>query len=233
MSHPLFDLARAALPSAATALALAVALAVLPASATVSTAATAAGTSPATATGIEVPHTLIRDLSILTLDTVRRDKAMQSGDVQKVQALVENQLLPHVNFKRLTASAMGRHWRAASPEQQQRLQTEFRTLLLRTYAGALTQVSDQRLAMRPMRGAADATEVIVQTQIVGRGTPIQLDYRLAKEGVNWQIYDMNVLGIWLGDQYRSSFAQAISSMGIDGLIDSLAAKNRTVARSPG
>jgi phospholipid transport system substrate-binding protein len=182
--------------------------------------------SPALASSAESAHTLIRDLSTFTLDSVRGSKAMQSGDLQKVQALVESQLLPHVNFKRLTASAMGKHWRNATPEQQSRLQAEFRTLLIRTYSGALAQVTDQRLAMRPLRSASDATEVVVQTQIVGRGSPIQLDYRLSKEGTTWQIYDMNVLGIWLGDQYRSSFSQEISNSGIDGLINSLAAKNR-------
>lgn len=171
------------------------------------------------------PDGLIRSLASETLETVRTDKAIQAGDMGKIQALVEAKLLPHVNFQRLTSSAVGRYWRQATPEQQQRIQTEFRTLLMRTYAGALSQVKDHQLAMRPLRAEPNETEVIVRTQVRGKGDPIQLDYRLEKVGNVWKIYDMNVLGIWLGDQYRSSFAQEIGANGIDGLIKSLAERN--------
>ncbi|MFN4114969.1 MAG: phospholipid-binding protein MlaC [Inhella sp.] len=171
------------------------------------------------------PDGLVRALATETLETVKTDKAIQAGDMGKIQALVEAKLLPHVNFQRLTSSAVGRHWRQASPEQQQRIQAEFRTLLMRTYAGALSQVKDHQLAMRPLRAEPGETEVVVRTQVRGKGDPIQLDYRLEKVGNVWKIYDMNVLGIWLGDQYRSSFAQEISANGIDGLIKSLAERN--------
>lgn len=171
------------------------------------------------------PDGLVRALASETLETVKNDKAIQAGDMGKIQALVEAKLLPHVNFQRLTSSAVGRFWRQATPEQQQRIQAEFRTLLMRTYAGALSQVKDHQLAMRPLRAEPGETEVVVRTQVRGKGDPIQLDYRLEKVGNVWKIYDMNVLGIWLGDQYRSSFAQEIGANGIDGLIKSLAERN--------
>jgi phospholipid transport system substrate-binding protein len=158
------------------------------------------------------PDGLVRQLSTEVVDAVKSDKAIQAGDLGRIQALVDSKVMPHVNFKRLTSSAVGRYWRQATPEQQERLQAEFRTLLMRTYAGALSQVKDE-------------TEVVVQTQVRGKGDPIQLDYRLEKTDKGWVIYDMNVLGIWLGDQYRSSFAQEISAKGIDGLIKTLAERN--------
>ena len=171
------------------------------------------------------PDGLIKSLSLETVEAVKADKAIQAGDLGKIQALVETKLLPHVNFKRLTSSAVGRFWRQATPEQQERIQKEFRTLLMRTYAGALSQIKDQQLAFAPLRAQPTDTEVVVRTQVRGKGDPIQLDYRLEKDGDVWRIYDVNVLGIWLGDQYRSSFAQEINANGIDGLIKSLAAKN--------
>lgn len=179
------------------------------------------------------PDGLVRQLSTEVVDAVKTDKAIQAGDLGKIQALVDGKVMPHVNFKRLTSSAVGRYWRQATPEQQERLQAEFRTLLMRTYAGALSQVKDQQLAFRPLRAAPTDTEVVVQTQVRGKGDPIQLDYRLEKTDKGWFIYDMNVLGIWLGDQYRSSFAQEISAKGIDGLIKTLAERNAKAGGSKG
>ena len=114
----------------------------------------------------------------------------------------------------MTASAVGRFWRQATPEQQTRLQAEFKTLLMRTYAGALSQVKDQSIGMKPLRAQPGDPEVVVRTEIRGKGDPVQLDYRLAKMGDVWKIYDVNVLGIWLGDQYRNNFAQEIGVNGI-------------------
>jgi phospholipid transport system substrate-binding protein len=168
---------------------------------------------------------LVRQLSTEIVEAVKADKAIQAGDLSRIQVLVDTKVMPHVNFKRLTASSVGRYWRQATPAQQEQLQAEFRTLLMRTYAGALSQVKDQQLAFRPLRAAPTETEVVVQTQVRGKGDPIQLDYRLEKTDKGWFIYDMNVLGIWLGDQYRSSFAQEISAKGIDGLIKTLAERN--------
>jgi phospholipid transport system substrate-binding protein len=177
------------------------------------------------------PDALIKQVSTEVIDTVKSDKAIQAGDVNKIIALVDSKVMPHVNFQRMTASAVGRHWREASPEQKTKLQAEFKTLLVRTYAGALTQVKDQTVALRPFRAGADDPEVVVRTEIKGKGEPIQLDYRLEKADGGWKIYDVNVLGVWLVEQYKSSFAQEIGSGGIDGLIAKLAERNKGAAKS--
>jgi phospholipid transport system substrate-binding protein len=171
------------------------------------------------------PDQLIRQLSVEVIESVKSDKDIQAGNVNKIVALVDAKVMPHINFQRMTASAVGRFWRQATPEQQAKLQAEFKTLLVRTYAGALTQVKDQQIGMKPLRAQPGATEVVVKTEIRGKGDAIQLDYRLEKTGAEWKIYDVNVLGIWLADQYRNSFAQEIGANGIDGLIKSLADKN--------
>ena len=173
----------------------------------------------------QTPDALIQQVSNEVIDTIKADKAIQAGNLQRINALVDAKVMPHVNFERMTASAVGRYWRQATPEQQKRLQDEFKTLLVRTYAGALTQVRDQTVQMKPMRSSPGDNEVVVRTQVVGRGEPIQLDYRLEKAGSDWRIYDVNVLGVWLVDQYRNSFAQEIGSNGIDGLIAKLAERN--------
>jgi phospholipid transport system substrate-binding protein len=175
-------------------------------------------------------ETLIKQVSTEVIDTIKADAAIQGGDVQKVIALVDTKVMPHVNFQRMTAAVVGRYWRQATPEQQKRLQEEFKTLLVRTYAGALTQVRDQTVQLKPSRNAATDTEVVVRTEVRGKGEPIQLDYRLEKNADSWKIYDVNVLGVWLVEQYRSSFAQEISASGIDGLIAKLAERNKAPAR---
>jgi phospholipid transport system substrate-binding protein len=179
-----------------------------------------------TALAQDGPDQLIRRLSADVLDTIKTDKEMQAGNVRKIVALVDGKVMPHVNFTRMTASAVGRAWRQATPEQQKRLQDEFKTLLVRTYAGALSQVKDQSIAVKPLRGSAADTEVIVRTEVIGRGDPIQLDYRLEKTADGWRIYDLNVLGVWLVETYRSQFAQEITARGIDGLITALAERNK-------
>ena len=180
----------------------------------------------------ETPDALIRRLSVDVLNTVRADKAIQAGDIDKVIALVDKTVMPNVNFRRMTAAAVGPGWRQATPEQQKRLQDEFKILLVRTYAGALAQVSDQTVRIKPMRAAADDKDVLVRTEIVGKGDPIQLDYRLEKtpgEGAGWKIYNLNVLGVWLVETYRSQFAQEINARGVDGLIAALASRNQSNA----
>ena len=140
--------------------------------------------------------------------------------------------MPHVNFTRMTASAVGRNWRQATPEQQKRLQDEFKTLLVRTYSGALSQVKDQTVSVKPLRASPADTEVQVRTEIIGRGDPIQLDYRMEKTPSGWKIYDLNVLGIWLVETYRTQFSQEISAKGVDGLIATLAQRNKSNAIAP-
>jgi phospholipid transport system substrate-binding protein len=178
------------------------------------------------------PDALIKQVSTEVIDTIKSDKAIQAGDVSKITALVDSKVMPHVNFQRMTSAAVGRNWRNATPEQQQRLQAEFKTLLLRTYSGALTQVRDQTVALKPFRGAPTDTEVVVRTEIKGKGEPIQLDYRLEKTDAGWKIYDVNVLGVWLVEQYKNSFATEIGQVGIDGLITKLAEKNKAPAAPP-
>ena len=177
----------------------------------------------------EAPDVLIKRVSSEVLDKIKLDKSVQDGDMTKVIALVDSQIMPNVNFTRMTASAVGRNWRQATPEQQKRLQEEFKTLLIRTYSGALAQVKEQTISMKPLRAAAADTEVVVRTEVLGRGDPIQLDYRLEKSATGWKIYDINVLGVWLVETYRTQFAQEISAKGIDGLITALAERNKSNA----
>ena len=178
---------------------------------------------------VMAPEALIKQVSTEVIDTVKADKAIQAGDVSKIITLVDTKVMPNVNFQRMTASAVGRNWRAATPEQQKRLQEEFKILLVRTYAGALTEVKNQTVGLKPMRAAATDTEVVVRTEIKGKGEPIQLDYRMEKLADGWKIYDVNVAGVWLVEQYRNNFAQEIGSVGIDGLITKLAEKNKAAA----
>lgn len=174
----------------------------------------------------EAPDAFVKRLSVDVLDTIKSDKAIQAGDISKIAALVDSKILPNVNFQRMTASAVGRAWRSATPEQQKRLQDEFKALLMRTYSGALSEVRDQTISIRPVRMAADDTEVTVRTEIKGRGDPIALDYRLEKSAGSWKIYDLNVASIWLVETYRTQFAQEINANGIDGLIAKLAERNK-------
>ena len=173
------------------------------------------------------PDALIKEVSTDVLDAVKADKSIKQGDVNKVIALVDAKVMPHVNFQRMTASAVGRYWRQATPEQQKLLQDEFKVLLVRTYSGALAQVQDQTVELKPMRGSADDKEVVVKTEIKGRGDPVQLDYRLENVGGAWKVYDINVLGVWLVENYRNSFSQEIGASGIDGLIKKLAERNKS------
>lgn len=178
----------------------------------------------------KAPEVLIKEVSTDVLDAVKADKTIQAGDLRKVIALVDQKVLPYVNFQRMTAAAVGRYWRQATPEQQKRLQDEFKLLLVRTYSGALSQVSpEQKVELKPMRAAPTDNEVVVRTEIRGKGDPIQLDYRLEKAGDSWKIYDVNVLGVWLVENYRNSFAQEIGANGIDGLIAKLAERNKAAA----
>jgi phospholipid transport system substrate-binding protein len=183
----------------------------------------------ATAQAQETAEALIKQVSTDVIETIKSDKAIQAGDIQKLISLVDAKVMPHVNFERMTAAVVSRYWRQATPEQQKRLQEEFKTLLVRTYAGALTQVKDQTVQIKPSRSSPTDKEVIVRTEVRGKGDPIQLDYRLEKTADGWKIYDVNVLGVWLVEQYRNSFAQEIGAGGIDGLIAKLAERNKAAA----
>lgn len=175
------------------------------------------------------PDDLIKQVSGEVIDAVKGDKAIQAGDLKKIMTLVDAKIMPYVNFHRMTAMAVGRYWRQATPDQKKRLEDEFKLLLVRTYSGALAQVRDQSIEMKPLRSKPEDTEVVVRSELRGRADPIQLDYRLEKAGDSWKIYDVNVLGIWLVENYRSSFAQEITASGIDGLISKLADKNKAAS----
>lgn len=195
-------------------------------------AAFAFGLAGAAKAADEAADTFIKRVSSDILESIKADKSIRNGDVNKIIVLVDQRVMPNVNFLRMTASAVGPGWRQVTPEQQKRLQEEFKILLVRTYAGALGQVSDQTIAVKPLRAAADDKEVLVRTEVRGKGDPIQLDYRVEKAADgSWKVYNMNVMGIWLVENYKTQFAQEINAKGVDGLIASLADRNKTNARA--
>ncbi|MDR0226489.1 MAG: ABC transporter substrate-binding protein [Burkholderiaceae bacterium] len=181
----------------------------------------------------ETPDALIKRVSSDVLETIKKDPALRSGDASKVNDLVNQKVMPYVNFRRMTSASVGPAWRQATPEQRQKLETEFKALLIRTYSGALSQVGDQTINVKPMRAAAGDTDVLVRTEVLGRGDPVQLDYRLEKAADGWKIYNLNVLGVWLVETYRNQFAQEINARGIDGLISTLASRGKMPATPPG
>ena len=198
--------------------------------------AVAATTSMGAAAADEAPDVLVKRISTEVLDTIKADKTLQQGNIAKIMLLVDSKIMPNVNFQRMTASAVGPGWRQATPEQQKRLQEEFKILLVLTHSGALAQVSDQEISMKPFRAAADEKEVVVRTEVKGRGDPVQLDYRLEKtpgDGAGWKIFNLNVLGVWLVETYRSQFASEINAKGIDGLITTLSTRNQANAAKKG
>ena len=174
----------------------------------------------------------VKQLSDEVVDTIKGDKSLQAGNMTKLNALVDTKVMPHVNFRRITASAVGPGWTKATPEQQKQLQEEFKILLLRTYAGALSQITDQTITVKPLRASPEDTEIVVRTEVRGKGEPIQLDYRLEKTpgvGSGWKIYNLNVMGVWLMETFRSQFSQEINAKGVDGLIATLKARNQAMA----
>ena len=179
----------------------------------------------------EAPDALIKRVSTEVLDNIKTDKSVQADDYSKVISLVDTKIMPNVNFTRMTAAAVGRNWRQATPEQQKKLQDEFKTLLIRTYSGAISQVKDQKVNIKPLRTEAADTEVVVRTEVLGtdRSEPVQLDYRMEKTVTGWKIYDLNVLGVWLVETYRTQFSQEINKSGVDGLIALLVQRNQANA----
>jgi len=174
------------------------------------------------------PDVLIKQVTNEVLEVVRKDKDIQSGDRQKVIGLVEAKVLPHFDFTRMTQLAMARDWRVATPVQQKNLTDEFRMLLVRTYSKALTEYKNQVIEFKPFALKAGETEARVRTQVIQSGAkPIALDYFLEKQAQGWKVVDIEVGGISLVTNYRDSFAGEVKSSGIDGLIKSLQAKNRS------
>lgn len=197
-----------------------------------STLAFAAGAFAAPAS-TEAPDVLVKRISNEVIATAKADKDIQAGNQQKVTELVDAKILPYVDFQRMTALAAGRFWRDATPEQKTALSTEFRTLLIHTYSGALSQIKNETVEFKPMRNDPADTEVEVRSQVnVARGEPIQLNYRLAKGPSGWKIFDINVLGAWLVETYKGTFATEIGKGGIDGLVKKLAERNKELANKP-
>ena len=173
------------------------------------------------------PDQLVLRVSNDVLDAIKADKQIQSGDSARLQKLVDDKVLPNVDFEKMTRLAVGRGWRQATPEQQQTLLREFRVLLIRTYSGAVSQVRDHKVQLRPLRAQPADTDVVVRTNVVGgQGDPIQLDYRVEKTAAGWKIYDVNVVGVWLIENYKATFAQTINAGGVDGLIKFITERNR-------
>ncbi|MDR0701623.1 MAG: ABC transporter substrate-binding protein [Azoarcus sp.] len=196
--------------------------------------ASALFTGPAIASEDAAPDALVRHVSEEVLAIVRSDKAIQSGDTRRVLALVDEKVLPHFDFRRMTMLAVGKDWRSATPEQQSRLTSAFRTLLVRTYSNALTQYRNQTIDFKPLRASLDDKQVRVKTEVSQPGAqPISIDYSLEKANGSWKVFDVIVAGVSLVTNYRGSFGDEIRARGIDGLIASIEAKNKSLETAQG
>ncbi|MGI4716920.1 MAG: MlaC/ttg2D family ABC transporter substrate-binding protein [Janthinobacterium lividum] len=196
-------------------------------------AATATVAIATSAIAAEAPDALVKRISADVIETVKADKDIQAGNRNKIMDLVNSKILPHVDTEKMTQQAAGRFWRQATPEQQKALTKEFTTLLVYTYSGALSTIKNETVEFKPFRAEAGASDVEVRSQVnVARGEPITLNYRLANGPQGWKIYDINVLGAWLVETYKSTFASQINKGGIDGLIKSLADRNQQLASKP-
>lgn len=179
----------------------------------------------------EAADAMIRRVASDVMDSVKAS-ALDASDGRKLMHLVDDKIMPNVNFTRMTAAVVGRAWRQATPHQQARLQAEFKALLVRTYAGALSQLKDQTVVVKPLRaGAGDGDVVVVRTLVKGGGEPVAIDYRIEKADTGWKIVDLNLMGVWLVETYRGQFSAEINARGIDGLIASLSERNRLVAKA--
>ncbi len=177
----------------------------------------------------EAPDVLIQQVTEEVLEIIRKDKDIQGGNTQKVIDLVDKKVLPHFNFQHMTALALGKEWRKANSQQQQQLTQEFKTLLVRTYSNALTGYKNQKVVYKPFKMAVGETDVLVRTEVMQPGSkPVQLDYSLEKLDGSWKVYDVVVAGISLVTNYRDQFAQEVRSGGIDGLVASISAKNKSL-----
>jgi phospholipid transport system substrate-binding protein len=189
-----------------------------------SAAATAATPDPKAS-----PEKFVQDVANEALDVLKRDPVLRSGvNLDRVNQVVEQHILPYVDFQKTTRLAAGRYWRQANADQQQRLAQAFRGTLIRTYSGALSRVSaSTTITMRPFRGDAGAKDVVVASNISqSNGQPVEVDYRLEQSADGWKIYDLNVENIWLIENYRNQFSQEITKGGVEGLITALNQRNK-------
>jgi phospholipid transport system substrate-binding protein len=175
------------------------------------------------------PDGLIKNVVSDVMASVKSDPEIQKGNIPRIVDLVEKKIVPYTDMRRTTEMAMGQNWKKASPEQQAQLVGEFKTLLIRTYSGALSQLRDQTIQFKPLRAAPDDKEVVVKTVVIGRGDPVPLDYRLEKTANGWRVYDMNIMGVWLVEAYRNQFANQIGQNGVEGLVKFLQERNKQLA----
>lgn len=181
---------------------------------------------------IEAPDALVRRVADEVVAIIKSDPLVKAGDQARIHEVVETKLLPSLDFTRMTRLAMGRNWRAATDEQKQQLEDQFRTLLVRTYSGALAQYQNEELKTKPLRASPDDTEVTVRTEVIRVGRPpIQIDYSMEKKPDGWKVYDVIVGGVSLVTNYREEFNFQIQEGGIEGLIATLAEKNKGVPAS--
>ncbi len=182
----------------------------------------------------EAPDAMIRRISQEVQNIAKSDQSIQGGNMSRMVAVVEEKILPYVDFERMTSLAAGRFWRQANPEQQKQLIAAFRSLLIYTYSGALSQVRDQKIEFRPLKLDPGATDVEVRSRVIQpQGDPILLNYRVEKTSGSWKMYDVNVMGAWLVETYKGTFSTEIGKGGIDGLIQVLADKNKQLATRSG
>ncbi|HYQ99305.1 MAG TPA: ABC transporter substrate-binding protein [Casimicrobiaceae bacterium] len=175
----------------------------------------------------EAPDALVKRVSGDVIATIKADPRIQAGDQARIREMIEVKLLPHFDFMRMTALAMGKNWRAATPEQQKRLADEFKTLLVRTYSTALNKYRDETIEFKPLRMNPGDTDVVVRTQVMRQGAqPVQIDYSLEKSADGWKAYDVVIGGVSLVTNYRDEFNQQVQSGGIDGLVKTLAERNK-------
>jgi len=174
------------------------------------------------------PQGLVESVVGQVMGAVKADPAMQNGDMGKIRALVDAKILPQTDFERTTRLAMGPAWNKATPEQRQQIKQQFEMLLVNTYAGALAQVKNQTVTYKPA-GESGGNDAVVRSQINNSSGPIELDYRLGKTAQGWKVYDLNVMGAWLIEAYRTQFRDIINQKGVDGLLQFLTEKNKAIA----
>jgi len=176
----------------------------------------------------ETPDALVRRTTDEVIAIIKADKDLQQGNPRKAAEVIEQKVLPHFDFTRMTRLAVGRNWAQASDAQKEALTKEFRTLLVRTYSTSLTQFRDQKIDVKPVKMSAQDQEVTVRTAVIQQcGPPIPIDYSMEKSGAEWKVYDVVIDGASLVTTYRGSFNDQIQKGGIDGLVKTLQDRNRS------
>jgi phospholipid transport system substrate-binding protein len=181
----------------------------------------------------EAPDKMVQRVTAEVMTAVKADRDIRKGDRRSIQQVINDLILPNLDFERTTMLAMGRYWREATPTQQKQIEEQFRLLLIYTYSGAMSQIRDQKIQYEPLRADPADTDVALYANAISTGgQPIRFGYRLIKSPAGWKVYNVNVLGAWLVEAYKENFASEIRSSGIDGLIKTLTEKNKRLAANP-